>query len=109
MRISDWSSDLCSSDLIAFVVATDSTEHSIGLARDSVVRHGALSLAAYTTDDGVAGQVPDAAEVSGVALLLKLTGPVFVNPTAAFSDIPGTGPNHTNGASAAEGKRRAAR
>ena len=31
---------------IAFVVATDSTEHSIQLARDSVIRHGALSLSA---------------------------------------------------------------
>lgn len=78
---------------IAFVVATDSTEHSIQLARDSVIRHGALSLSAYTTDDAVAERIQDAAEVSGVSLSLNLTGAVFVNQTAAFSDFHGTGAN----------------
>jgi len=78
---------------IAFVVATDSTAHSIQLARDSVIQHGALSLSAYTTDDSVAEQVQDAAEVSGVSLSLNLTGAVFVNQTAAFSDFHGTGAN----------------
>ncbi|MNY14520.1 aldehyde dehydrogenase [compost metagenome] len=78
---------------IAFVVATDSTTHSIQLARDSVIKNGALSLSAYTTDDRVAEQVQDAAEVSGVSLSLNLTGAVFVNQTAAFSDFHGTGAN----------------
>jgi len=78
---------------IAFVVATDSTAHSIALARDSVRRHGALSLSAYTTDSKVAAQVEDAAEESGVSLSLNLTGAVFVNQTAAFSDFHGTGAN----------------
>ena len=78
---------------IAFVVATDSTEHSIQLARDSVIRHGALSLSAHTTDDAVAERIQDAAEVSGVSLSLNLTGAVFVNQTAAFSDFHGTGAN----------------
>ena len=78
---------------IAFVVATDSTDHSIRLARDSVVQHGALSLSAYTTNDRVAEQVQDAAEVAGVSLSLNLTGAVFVNQTAAFSDFHGTGAN----------------
>ncbi|WP_447918610.1 phenylacetic acid degradation protein PaaN [Achromobacter aegrifaciens] len=78
---------------IAFVVATDSTSHSIQLARDSVIKHGALSLSAYTTSDAVADQVQDAAEVSGVSLSLNLTGAVFVNQTAAFSDFHGTGAN----------------
>lgn len=78
---------------IGFVVATDSTAHSIALARDSVMQHGALSFSAYTTDEVVAEQVQDAAEASGVALSLNLTGAVFVNQTAAFSDFHGTGAN----------------
>ncbi len=78
---------------IAFVVATDSTEHSVALARDTVRQHGALSLSAYTTDEGVAARIQDAAEVAGVALSLNLTGAVFVNQTAAFSDFHGTGAN----------------
>jgi phenylacetic acid degradation protein paaN len=78
---------------IVFVVATDSTEHSIALARDTVAEHGALSLGAYTTSDSVRQQVQKAAERAGVALSLNLTGAVFVNQTAAFSDFHGTGAN----------------
>jgi len=78
---------------IAFVIPTDSTAHSIAIARASVIQHGALSLSAYTTDEAVARAVQDAAEESGVALSLNLTGAVFVNQTAAFSDFHGTGAN----------------
>jgi len=78
---------------IAFVIPTDSTAHSIELARASVMQHGALSLSAYTTDDAVAAAVQEAAEQSGVSLSLNLTGGVFVNQTAAFSDFHGTGAN----------------
>ena len=78
---------------IAFVVATDSTEHSIELARETVVQHGALTLSGYTTDDAVAKRMRQAAERAGVSLSLNLTGAVFVNQTAAFSDFHGTGAN----------------
>ncbi|MFJ1301490.1 phenylacetic acid degradation protein PaaN [Pseudomonadota bacterium AL_CKDN230030165-1A_HGKHYDSX7] len=78
---------------ISFVVATDSTAQSIEIARDTVSRHGALSFSAYTTRPDVAEAVQDAAEVAGVSLSLNLTGAVFVNQTAAFSDFHGTGAN----------------
>lgn len=78
---------------IVFVVATDSTEHSIQLARDTVVQHGALTLSGYTTRDAVATDMRKAAERAGVSLSLNLTGGVFVNQTAAFSDFHGTGAN----------------
>jgi len=78
---------------IVFVVATDSTEHSIQLARDTVVQHGALTLSGYTTRDAVAIDMRKAAERAGVSLSLNLTGGVFVNQTAAFSDFHGTGAN----------------
>lgn len=78
---------------IVFVVATDSTDHSIKLAHDTVVQHGALSLGAYTTSDAVRTRIQKAAERAGVALSLNLTGAVFVNQTAAFSDFHGTGAN----------------
>ena len=38
---------------IAFVIATDSTEQSLAIARDAVKRHGALTLSLYSTDDEV--------------------------------------------------------
>ena len=58
-----------------------------------MIEHGALSLSAYTTSNDVAEQVKEAAEESGVSLSLNLTGAVFVNQTAAFSDFHGTGAN----------------
>lgn len=78
---------------IVFVVATDSTEHSIRLARDTVRSHGALTFSGYTTDDAVAEKLEKAARQAGVSLSLNLTGAVFINQTAAFSDFHGTGAN----------------
>ncbi|MBV6303838.1 phenylacetic acid degradation protein PaaN [Candidimonas humi] len=78
---------------IAFLVAVDSTAQAIELAQSSVKRHGALSMSAYTTDDDTARAMRRAAERAGVSLSLNLTGPVFVNQTAAFSDFHGTGAN----------------
>ena len=58
-----------------------------------VQQHGALSLAGYTTDPVVRAEMQEAAEIAGVSLSLNLTGAVFVNQTAAFSDFHGTGAN----------------
>lgn len=78
---------------IVFVVATDSTDHSIEVAGKAVRRHGALTLSGYTTDDATAERMRKMAERSGVSLSLNLTGAVFINQTAAFSDFHGTGAN----------------
>jgi phenylacetic acid degradation protein paaN len=78
---------------IAFVVATDSTDQSLAIARDAVVRHGALTLSLYSTDQAVVDRAIDVAEDAGVALSINLTSGVFVNQSAAFSDFHGTGAN----------------
>ena len=78
---------------IAFVVATDSTDQSLAIARDAVVRHGALTLSLYSTDPSVVDRAIDVAEDAGVALSINLTSGVFVNQSAAFSDFHGTGAN----------------
>lgn len=84
---------------ISFVVATEDTAHSIALARRGAKEHGALTLSAYTTYDGVADAIRDAAEDAGVALSFNLTGAVFVNQSAAFSDFHATGANPAANAS----------
>ncbi|SPK74352.1 Aldehyde deshydrogenase, Phenylacetic acid degradation (plasmid) [Cupriavidus taiwanensis] len=84
---------------ISFVVATDSTAHSIELAHRGAKTHGALTLSAYTTDAGLTESIRDAAEDAGVALSLNLTGGVFVNQSAAFSDFHATGANPAANAS----------
>ncbi|HEX8740411.1 MAG TPA: phenylacetic acid degradation protein PaaN [Casimicrobiaceae bacterium] len=78
---------------ISFVIATDSTDDSIAIARDAVASHGALTLSVYSTRDDVIAKAIEAAEDSGVALSINLTGGVFVNQSAAFSDFHGTGAN----------------
>ena len=78
---------------IAFVVATRDTARSLEIAREAVREHGALTLSVYATDDKVIEQAIDVAEDTGVALSINLTGAVFVNQSAAFSDFHGTGAN----------------
>jgi len=78
---------------IAFFIATDSTDHSLAIAADAVKEHGALTLSVYSRSQDVIERAIDVAEESGVALSINLTGGVFVNQSAAFSDFHGTGAN----------------
>ena len=50
-------------------------------------------MAVYSTRDDVIERAIDVAEDAGVALSINLTGGVFVNQSAAFSDFHGTGAN----------------
>jgi phenylacetic acid degradation protein paaN len=78
---------------IAFVIATRDTAQSLAIARDAVRDKGALTLSVYSTDDDVVDKAVDVAEDAGVALSINLTGNVYVNQSAAFSDFHGTGAN----------------
>jgi phenylacetic acid degradation protein paaN len=78
---------------ISFVVATKNTAHSIDLAKRIAMEHGAMTIAIYSTDSEILGQVEDAAAEAGVSLSCNLTGGVFVNQSAAYSDFHGTGAN----------------
>ena len=78
---------------IAFVIATKDSAHSLAIARDAIKTQGALTLSVYSTDDAVVADAIEVAEDAGVALSINLTGGVFVNQSAAFSDYHGTGAN----------------
>jgi len=78
---------------IAFVIATDSTAQSLAIAGEAVKDHGALTLSLYSTQPDVVEKAVEIAEDAGVALSINLTGGVFVNQSAAFSDYHGTGAN----------------
>ena len=78
---------------VSFLIATDSTAASLAIARDAVKTHGALTLSVYARDEDVIDHAIDLAEDAGVALSINLTGGVFVNQSAAFSDYHGTGAN----------------
>jgi len=78
---------------IAFVIATRDTNESLAIARDAASRSGALTLSVYATRQDVIDRAIEVAEDAGVALSINLTGGVFVNQSAAFSDFHGTGAN----------------
>jgi len=78
---------------IAFVVATASTVESLDILRRTAAQRGALTASVYSTDPGVLRQAELAALDGGVALSENLTGGVFVNQSAAFSDFHATGAN----------------
>ncbi|MEX3814834.1 phenylacetic acid degradation protein PaaN [Paraburkholderia sp. BR13439] len=87
---------------ISFVIATDSTAESLDLAGEIAAEHGALTLAVYSTDDAVLEAAHEASIRGGVALSINLTGGVFVNQSAAFSDFHGTGANPAANAALAD-------
>ncbi len=78
---------------IAFAIATDDTAHSIALANRIIKVHGALTASIYSADETVLEDMREAMLDAGVALSENLTGGVFVNQSAAFSDFHGTGAN----------------
>jgi phenylacetic acid degradation protein paaN len=78
---------------VGFLIRTASTEQSLAQLADTVREHGAMTAAVYSTSDTVLDAARDAAAEGGVALSENLTGQVFVNQTAAFSDFHGTGAN----------------
>ena len=78
---------------VTFVIATDSTEHSLRIFRETVREHGALTAAVHSTSEEVLDAAEQAALDAGVHLSENLTGGVFVNQSAAFSDFHGSAAN----------------
>ncbi|WP_208869707.1 phenylacetic acid degradation protein PaaN [Micromonospora cremea] len=78
---------------ISFAIATDSTAHSLELLRRTVGEKGALTAGVYSTDESVLDATEAVAVGVGVHLSCNLTGGVFVNQSAAFSDFHGSGAN----------------
>ncbi|MGD9923158.1 MAG: phenylacetic acid degradation protein PaaN, partial [Pseudorhodoplanes sp.] len=54
---------------------------------------GAITASLYTTSDAVIDDAADAFARAGVALSVNLTGGIYVNQSAAFSDYHVSGAN----------------
>jgi len=83
---------------ISYIIATDSTAHSIELATQSAKELGAITWGLYSTDCGIIDEAGEAAAEAGVPLSVNLTGQIFVNQSAAFSDYHVTGCNPSGNA-----------
>jgi phenylacetic acid degradation protein paaN len=88
---------------VAYLVETAGTQESIGLFRETVREHGAMTAALYSTSEEVVQRMREAALDVGVALSENLLGAVFVNQSAAYSDFHGTGANPAANASYTDG------
>ncbi|GHE89890.1 phenylacetic acid degradation protein PaaN [Streptomyces fumanus] len=78
---------------VSFAVAVDSAADALELLRRSVREKGAMTVGAYTTDAEVERAVEEVCLEEAAQLSLNLTGGVYVNQTAAFSDFHGSGGN----------------
>lgn len=78
---------------IAYIVATESTDQSIELAAKAARERGAITCAIYSTDPAVLEKAEDATAEAGVPLSCNLTGSIWVNQAAAFSDFHVSGAN----------------
>ncbi|HEY7274086.1 MAG TPA: phenylacetic acid degradation protein PaaN [Actinoplanes sp.] len=78
---------------VSFVITTESTAHSLALFAETVRHHGALTALVYSSSPDVLAAAREAALDAGVNLSENLTGGVFVNQTAAFSDLHGSAAN----------------
>ncbi len=78
---------------ITLLVPTDGTSASLEAMRRAGREHGAITAGAYSTDEAVLAEAERTALDAGVALSLNLTGGVYVNQSAAFSDFHATGLN----------------
>jgi len=84
---------------ISFVVTAADAADAIDRAAASARSKGAITAAVYATDEGLLERAADAFAAAGVNLSCNLTGGIFVNQNAAFSDYHVTGANPAGNAS----------
>jgi phenylacetic acid degradation protein paaN len=84
---------------ITYVIPTADTQDAIARATKAAKTKGALTAAVYSTDAKVLEAAQDAAADAGVSISCNLTGGVYVNQSAAFSDYHASGCNPAANAS----------
>jgi len=84
---------------IALLIKTKNTDQSIQLAQEMALQHGAISCGAYTTDATVKEKIADEMAQAATPVSFNLTGGIYMNQNAAFSDFHVTGGNPSGNAS----------
>ncbi len=88
---------------VSFLVAVDSAADATELLRRTIREKGAMTVGAYTTSPEVEEAVQEVCLEEAAQLSLNLTGGVYVNQTAAFSDFHGSGGNPAANAALCDG------
>ena len=84
---------------IALLIKTKDTKESVALARELAEDQGAISCGAYTTDAETKDYIADQMSLAATPVSFNLTGGIYVNQNAAFSDYHVTGGNPAGNAS----------
>lgn len=84
---------------IVYVVKTKDAAHSLQLMKDSASEKGAITCAAYTTDETLMNKIEEEMNEVFTPVSFNFTGAIFVNQHAAFSDFHVTGGNPAGNAS----------
>lgn len=84
---------------IALLIRTRNTDESVALARELAINHGAISCGAYVTDPVVKERIADEMALAATPVSFNLTGGIYMNQNAAFSDFHVTGGNPAGNAS----------
>ncbi len=78
---------------IVLIIKTKDTKESVKLAQELAAEHGAITCAAYTTDSKIENYIEDQMSLAYAPVSFNLTGFIWVNQHAAFSDFHVTGGN----------------
>lgn len=84
---------------IVILIGTSGIDQSIALAKEQAEINGAISCGAYTTDEQVKEQIADQMAQAATPVSFNLTGGVYLNQHAGFSDFHVTGGNPAGNAS----------
>ncbi len=84
---------------IALLIKTKDTDQSIRLAKEMALTHGAISCGAYSTNPATKEKIADEMSLAATPVSFNLTGGIYMNQNAAFSDYHVTGGNPSGNAS----------
>ncbi|KEP69964.1 aldehyde dehydrogenase [Thioclava dalianensis] len=84
---------------VSFVIPCEDAQDAIARASGIAARKGAITAALYTQGPELIAPAAQAFAVAGVNLSVNLTGNIYVNQSAAFSDFHVTGANPAGNAS----------
>jgi phenylacetic acid degradation protein paaN len=84
---------------VIFAIPCKDAHDAISRASDIAARKGAITAALYATDPALIEEAAQKFTHSGVNLSVNLTGNIYVNQSAAFSDFHVTGANPAGNAS----------
>ena len=84
---------------IVYIIKTRDTHHSVDLAKNLASTKGAISCGAYTTNEKVKAHIMEQMEEAFTPVAFNLTGQIWMNQNAAFSDFHVTGGNPAGNAS----------